>query len=321
MKDRRPPPDWLPPGKSCAVCFSIDDIHPARSTQGYEAGGDLAHGVLGQLQWLLDRHPGLKATLCVTPDWRPRSPVASHVAARIPWLRDRVYLAPRWPEATMRLDRHPDFCAALRALPRCEIVPHGLHHVQRGPNGPQEFERASESACVDALDRGARIFEAAGLSVAPGHSPPGWTAPPALRRAMVRHGLSFLASARDILTPIAPEAVTAMSGLSGVSLIFPDWTPEGLVHIPANFQATSALDRATAILEAGGLLSLKAHAVKAIAGYVALDGLDAHYAETLDRVLTQLSHRFEDRIWFATMGDVAERFAAAHRSPAIAAER
>ena len=31
--------EWLPPGKDCAVVFSIDDIHPARSTDYYEAGG------------------------------------------------------------------------------------------------------------------------------------------------------------------------------------------------------------------------------------------------------------------------------------------
>ena len=37
----RTPTGWLPPGRSAAVCLSIDDIHPGRSGDHYEAGGDL----------------------------------------------------------------------------------------------------------------------------------------------------------------------------------------------------------------------------------------------------------------------------------------
>ena len=43
---------WLPPGKTCAVCFSIDDIHPGKATDAYEAGGDCEKGRLGLLQEL-----------------------------------------------------------------------------------------------------------------------------------------------------------------------------------------------------------------------------------------------------------------------------
>lgn len=304
---------WLPEGKSCAICFSIDDVHPARSTDGFDAGGDGAAGALGHLLRLIDRHPQLRTTLCVTPDWRPRTPYATREATD----PERAYLADRWPAGRMRLDRHPAFAAFLSSIPGAELVPHGLHHIQRGENGPAEFERASVAECAAALAWAAEIFRAAGLEPAPGHSPPGWAAPPALRQAMRHASLLFLASARDIRTPVAREARTAMSGLDGQPLIFPGRTPEGLVHIPANFQATNGIDRALAILAAGGLLSIKAHVAKRVGRYVALDGLDADYADYLDQILTRCTAELGDSIWWASMGDVAAQ-ASARGEPALA---
>ncbi len=38
------PARWLPEGKRAAVCFTIDDVHPATSEDHYEAGGDLEKG-------------------------------------------------------------------------------------------------------------------------------------------------------------------------------------------------------------------------------------------------------------------------------------
>jgi hypothetical protein len=102
-------------------------------------------------------------------------------------------------------------------------------------------------------------------------------------------------------------------------LIFPDLTDEGLVHIPANFQATSDIDRALSVLEAGGLLSIKAHVIKQVGSYTALDGLDADYASYLDRVLTRCRERFGDRIWWASMGEITDRFLAATPSRDLAA--
>lgn len=314
-----PPPGWLPPGRSCAICFSIDDVHPATAADDFDAGGDLERGVLGRVLRLLRRHERLRVSLCVTPDWRARTPYPTRrLLAALPGLSRLFYLAERWPQGTMRLDRHPEFVAFLKAMPRTEIVPHGLHHIQRGPRVPVEFERASYDECRAALDRAAAIMAAAGLQPAPGHVPPSWAAPPALRRAMRDSGLRFLVSARDLATPVARDALTAMSGMAGRPLIFPAMTEEGLVHIPVNFQATSGLDRALAILEAGGLLSIKAHVAKTVGRYTALDGLDRVYANYLDALFAHCEARFGDRIWWASLGEVAERFAAA-AAPARAA--
>ncbi len=317
-----PPPDWLPSGKTCAIAFSIDDVHPARSADGYDAGGDLAGGALGHLLWLVDRHPQLRTTLSVTPDWRPRSPIPRRgLRARVPALARRSYLAPRWPEGWMRLDRHPEFVAFLKAIRGAEIVPHGLHHMQRGPRVPIEFEHADYAECRAALERGAEIMAAAGIAPARGHIPPGWIAPEPLRRAMRDEGLIFLASSRDVVTPIARDAVGAMSGIEGLPLIFPAFTPEGLVHVPTNFQATSDAGRAETVLESGGLLSIKAHVVKSIGSYVALDALDRTYANYLDLLFDRLEQRFGEAIWWASMGDVAERMITARPQAQAASGR
>src|SRR5271165_4616845 len=102
--EHREPLPWLPPGKRGAVCFSIDDIHPGTSSGPYEAGGDLGRGALGHVEWLLERHPQLRVTLFTTPDWREISPWPTRtILARMPFLRDRVYLTRVRRRGEMRL--------------------------------------------------------------------------------------------------------------------------------------------------------------------------------------------------------------------------
>src|SRR5206468_3686930 len=124
-----PVPGWLPRGKRAAVCFSIDDVHPGKKTDYYEAGGDLDRGQLGHLSWLLERHPQLRATLFTTADWREISPVPTRkLLAQIPYLRDYFYLAKILRAGAMRLSRHTEFVQYLKQLPRVEIALHGLNH-------------------------------------------------------------------------------------------------------------------------------------------------------------------------------------------------
>src|SRR5262245_694812 len=118
--------DWLPNGATGAVCLSVDDVHPSAESRG-------GNPVLDRLQALLDRHPKLRATLFVTPDWRPAQLVRTRLLSRVPLLTQRVYHVDLHPSGFLRLDRHPEFVRVLRQLPRTEIAPHGLHHVHRGP--------------------------------------------------------------------------------------------------------------------------------------------------------------------------------------------
>jgi hypothetical protein len=301
--------NWLPEGKRAAVCLSIDDVHPAKSSDHYEAGGDLQDGALGNVEWLLERHPQLRATLFVTADWREISPVPTRrILRRIPFLRDRFYLAEILPKGMMRLDRHPEFTKFLRSMPRTEIGLHGLHHVHPGLNLPVEFQTQHARDCRKILDQILEIFEAANLPHAGGMQPPGWNLTDALAEAMIGAGLQFVSSARDIVTPISPDAKTNQSGLAQVSLIYPELISGGrLLHLTNNFQATSDFQRAFQIIESGGLLAVKAHIVKNALGFVALDGLDKLYRNYLDLLFTKLEDDFGDSLWWTSMSEIAAR--------------
>ena len=160
------------------------------------------------------------------------------------------------------------------------------------------------------LRRGLDIFEAAGLPRPRGMSPPGWDIDDELAMAMVAVNLEYVASARDLITPVAYGATTDMSGLKGVPLLHPTPVFGGdLVHVPSNFSATNPLERAVELVEAGGLLSIKAHIVKYAFGHVMLDGIDALYRNYLHLLLCELEDRYGDRLWFATMAELAERAA------------
>jgi hypothetical protein len=301
--------NWLPSNKCGAVCFSIDDIHPAKSSDYYEAGGDLDKGALGHVRWLLDRHSNLRATLFTTADWREISPVPTRkILGYFPYVRDKLYLAKRWPKGRMQLDHHPEFISYLKQLPRTEIALHGLHHCHKGLSIPVEFQEENRWEIREILQQMISIFDKAGLDFVPGICPPGWNATPALLDAMTDMGLSFVASARDLFTPISKEAVANMSGMKGVSLIFPQLIQnDKLLHISTNFQFTSPIDRAIEIIENGGLLAIKAHIIKVAFGHISLDGLDETYRNYLDQLFTTLEDRYGDSLLWTSMGDLTAK--------------
>lgn len=299
-------PRWLPQGKKAAVCFTIDDIHPAKSTDTYEAGGDLEKGALGHVQWLAERHPQLRTTLFVTADWREIAPhVTRPLLAKIPVLRDAVYLTEIHPKGTMRLGRHPEFVQYLKSMPGVDVALHGLHHIHKGRQIPAEFLDRGPAECDAMIGEMTAIFREAGLPFSAGMCPPAWAFSDALGAAMVKHGLKFVASTRDIKTPIAADAVTAMSGLQGVSLIYPERIYGGkLLHFTSNFQATSPVARSFEIVENGGLLAVKAHIIKNCCGHVALDGMDEAYREYLHVVFSELEAEYGESLWWTSMAEI-----------------
>ena len=68
---------------------------------------------------------------------------------------------------------------------------------------------------------------------------------------------------------------------------------------------TSPLERALAILECGGLLSIKAHLLARSGSYRALDGLTPEYRDHLHRIFTTIEERFGDAVWWTSMGEMA----------------
>ncbi len=312
MFDALHPSEWLPEGKRAAVIWTIDDIHPGKSTDAYDGGGDLGEGALGNVQWLLERHEELAVTLFTTADWREISPAPAgwrKYAIKAPVLKDRVFASPIWPKGKMALDRHPGFVDYLKSLPRTEIGLHGLHHCHPGKLLHVEFQEQGLRVCRQTLADALAIFQAAGLPKPAGMCPPGWNLPEPLAKAAEAVGLNYIASARDILSPIVRGAKTNMSGRKGMNLLDPDVLVDAdLIHLPANFQATSTPDQAYEIIENGTILSLKAHIIKDACGHVALDGLDILYRNYLSTVVELVQNRFGDTLWFATAREVADAY-------------
>jgi len=313
------PADWLPDGKKGAVCFSIDDVRPGvqpgRSADAHESGVSLDRGVLRRLHWLLDRHALFEVTLFTTPDWREISPFRDRKwVSWLPVLRNRLYWSRVHPKGTMRVDRHLDFVNYLRSMPRTRIGVHGCYHVQRGPNFLAEFKDRSIEDCQDLLRTALGIFHAAGLPVSFGVCPPCWHASPALIEAMASLGFRYLASARDVRSPIRRDTVARMSGLAGASLLYPELIGAGrLVHITSNFAANNPVERALEILGQGGLLAIKAHCDKYGFGHVSVDGLDELYCNYLDALLNRIEDQFQNLIWWTSMEGVADRVLALSR--------
>jgi hypothetical protein len=137
---------WRPEDKQGAAIFSIDDVHPGTRHTYYEAGGELSRGVLGNLQVLQREIPALSTTLFVTPAWREISPMPTYrFRSKVPLLRNNLYLSPIRRRDAMRIDKYPEFVSFLMSLPRTEVAIHGLYHVSRGSNIPQE----AWGACLD----------------------------------------------------------------------------------------------------------------------------------------------------------------------------
>ena len=206
-------------------------------------------------------------------------------------------------------------------MPRTEIAIHGLHHINEGHSVSVEFQNRDRAACADMLAEAIRIFEQSGLRYVRGFQPPGWDCNPDLQNACRDVGIEWVASARDIRTPVSKDAKTAMSGLSGVSLLFPERIAPNLLHISSNFQATSSPERAFDILGAGGILSIKAHITKHVPGHTHLDGVDDLYMNYLDRLFGDIEQRYGDAIDWTTLGRLATSLSASSltSAPDIAA--
>lgn len=298
--------NWKPEGKKAAVCFTIDDIHPAKSSDFYEAGGDLDEGHLGQVKWLLERHPKLKVTLFTTADWRQTSPFPQRkLLASIPWLRDKMYLAKPWRKGTMSLENHPEFVRYLNNMARAEVGYHGLYHIAKGPRIPVEFQDQSEEEFAVLLKEMKRIFDVSGINHVNGICPPGWNAPDPLLKQLVEQKVNFVASARDLFTKISRYSVNKMSGIKGVPLLHPMLIEDDkLIHYPTNFQANSPIERAKRIIDNGGLLSIKAHIIDQIDDYTAIDGVNDLYMNYLDVLFGRLKREYGDDIWWTSMGEM-----------------
>jgi hypothetical protein len=298
--------NFYPDSKRAAVVVSFDDVRPDINGMVHETGG-VSNGVLRAIASLQQNHPQLVITLFTVPHWREKNPFPTRRwLSRIPIWNRYFYLAPVWPEQVLSLERHPEFCRYLGSLPRIEIAVHGLYHVSKGHPVYEEFRHLSFKECLRRLERAEAIFERAELSYVKGFSPPGWDVSPALLRALQMRHYKYLASARDLQSGITAGAVSSASGIHDLPLLFPAMVPgTDIVHIPANWSRTSTLERADRILELGGILSIKGHAIKQGYGYTAMDGLDEAYYHYLDKLFSHIEQRWGGSLWWTSMGDLS----------------
>ncbi len=155
---------------------------------------------------------------------------------------------------------------------------------------------------------GRAIFDAAGLKHTRGFAPPGWNLSENLKTALGENSYRFVASGRDLRTPISADARCEMSGLRGVPLIFPAKIgTRDMIHFPVNFQVTSTLARADEIIRRGGLLSIKAHIFKHGGGHTQVDGLDSDYIRFLNSVFRHLENNYGESLWWTTMDEITNR--------------
>jgi hypothetical protein len=297
--------NWKPIDKKAAICFSIDDLFPGKSSDLYEAGGDLDKGVLRHLLWLTDRHPKLKITLFTTADWRETHPFPQlKILSKIPVLRDYIYLSKVLKKGTMSLVNHPSFVKFINSKEQFEVACHGLYHVHKGLQIPVEFQNQSKQEFEAIIDEMVNIFDASNINYVKGICPPGWNAPSQLMKVLKSADFKFIASSRDVFTEISQDATCNMSGLMDTSLIYPERLDSGLLHIPSNFQPNNNIDRMNAIIENKGLISIKGHIIKKIGNYVALDGIDESFVNYLDVLLTTIENKYGDDIWWTSMGEI-----------------
>ena len=299
--------NWLPKNKKAAVVFTIDDVHPAKLIpNGYDAGGDLKNGIFDKVNWLLERHPNLKVTLFATADWRELSPFPTYkLLSKIPFFRDFFYLTKIQPKGTFRIDKFQEFVQYYSNHNQVEIAMHGLHHIHKGLKIPVEFQQQSFEICNKMIQEMLQIFDDSKIKYVKGFTPPAWNAPKNLIKSLLKNNIKFLASARDIQTPISKTAVNNMSGMQNVSILYPELIENGnMIHFASNFQATNTFDRAFEILENNGLLAVKAHIIKQAYGHISLDGVDDKYMQYLHKLFCQIEDKYSNEIWWTTMGEI-----------------
>ena len=302
--------NWLPEHKKAAICFTIDDLHPASlSKHGYDAGGDCNNGVFAHIDWLLKRHPQLKVTFFCTADWREISPTPTRkILSKIPVIRDFFYLTKIQPKSTLQLDKYPHFVDFYSNHKQVEIAFHGLHHVHKGIKIPVEFQEETFNVINKKIIKMIDIFKQSKIKFVYGFTPPAWNAPENLMKSLVANGVKFLASARDVKTEISKTATNNMSGRKNVSIVYPELIENGkMVHFASNFQATNAYERAFEIIENNGLVAIKAHIIKEFHGHISLDGVDENYIQYLDKLLFEIEAKYGDQIWWTTMGEMSNK--------------
>lgn len=155
------------------VNISIDDVSPHPQS---------GVGVLKQCHRLLEHHPDAFFTLFVPVSyWRTMGPTAT--------------------EKPLQIDMFPEFCQALRDLPKenFEVCYHGFHHGIPGKSNNDEFQHLNCAQAGQLFDAMFQVVKRAGLEdvFKPVFRPPAWRMSPGSFDAAKKSGIEILALSPD----------------------------------------------------------------------------------------------------------------------------
>jgi hypothetical protein len=284
---------YWPRGKRAAFNLNFDDLCPLYS-HGVDFGGSPHSGINTWLIEFLEAYPEVKVTHFVIPHADPRfcGKLKNTEALAIADPCNRKWLA--WLQELNRSGR-------------VEIAAHGLSHYNEDIRIRRhaEFAFTREADTRRAINLCREIFDAAKL-VPTGFRQPGWdmAADLHLVDVVADYGFIYLAGS-------APGA-----GLNYGRTRVPNNCPariRSLVSIPQNVELgmplDSALERVNQLVLSGSLVSLKGHYtnMKHIR-----NSLSSFARNNAEKILAHLRERFDGLIWFATLGEISERFAATH---------
>jgi|GEM_PF-2305907 len=261
------------------LTLNFDDFNPQAGPDG-DFGG-LGGEVLPRLLQLLAEFPRLRMTLFTVPNWldRPfRHHSYVHHARRVLGMRPVVA---GWEGDPFRLDKHPNWCDAVRGMledGRVELAVHGCDHYnpRRVIHG-QEFVDLDAGEAAERLCRAEDIFVAARLPFARGFRAPGWGHGPGTVRALADAGYSFL-------------------GLLGSPYrLHEPGSLEGMVLIPQNWSIKEDPALALEVAAEHGVVHAKGHLAHGYGRETIENGLSLEHVTNLRTALRSLEERFDVR--------------------------
>ena len=304
-------------GSSAILVFGIDDIHPESDETGY-SGKNMGIEVLELLSELVIRHPQLKVTLFVTPDWiyLPQLLGFRFIQKRL--AKDHIsnrlltrFLQRKWRIGHFRVDteEYDDWRALVREMVSTgnfSIGIHGLTHFQDYVWYTREFFNKTVSQNRLKLRAAVDLLKSAEIPFTMGFSPPGWYIDDSLIEALVCEQFCYIAGSFDSERDVSSAIKSQMSGIKHVDLFYPTLLRDKLINIPRNWDiARSPLERALKIIELGGVVGVHAHMFDSYHGDLTGNGITRDHIARLDQVLTVIEDRFGDRVQFATFQEVA----------------
>lgn len=278
--------------KEVLVNLNFDDFHPQTDRWG-DFGGDLEHGVFRYITELQQEFPQMVVTMFTTPNWTDRP---HRVASPYYHVRRVLGLRPVVPPAEgepYRIDKHPEWCAAVRdhvAAGRLEIALHGYYH--HNPNlviHGQEFVGLDRETSLDRLRRAEALLGQCGIPFVKGFRPPGWGMSDGLMQALEDMQYEF---AGLFGTPYK----LTQAGRSG-----------SMVLIPQNYSIKEPPGEAVRQAEKHGLVFMKGHMCYRHGRETIENGLNERHFANLQTALRELTKRYIVR--FTSLSDYARQSA------------